>query len=201
MRKLLVSFALVITLTFATGAYAQQFDAALGFGTVKAPASSNGFPSESGGLYVSFGGNVILRHHLGFGGEVAPRVRQAPYGFENGSSFFILPYRPILWDLNAVYGVTSIKKRIGGDLMAGIGGTDLRFYTGNVSCGFTSCTNYQSSNHFAWHFGADFRYYVWGHVFLRPEAHYYVVHNNNEFNNVNLARYAIGIGYSFLPGF
>ena len=150
---------------------------------------------------MSFSGNVILRHHIGFGGEVAPRVRQAPYGFENGSSFFVLPYRPILYDFNAVYGRTSIKKKIGGDLMAGIGGEDLRFYTGSYTCGFTSCTNYQSSNHFAWHFGGDLRYYVWGHVFVRPEVHYYVVHNNVEFNNVNPFRFTVSIGYSFLPGF
>ncbi len=203
LRKLVLSFVFVLTLAFAASLNAQQFDAALGFGTVKAPSSSNGFPSESGGLYVSFSGNVFLwqHRHLGFGGEVAPRVRQAPYGFSNGSSFFVLPYRPIFYDFNAVYGATSIKKKIGADIMAGIGGEDLRFYTGNYNCGAISCTNYQSSNHFAWHFGADFKYYVWGHAFIRPEAHYYVVHNNFEFNNVNPARYSISIGYSFMPGF
>jgi len=201
LRKLVFSFALALMLTLAGSLHAQQFDAGLGFGTVTAPSASNGFPSESGGLYISFSGNVILKHHIGFGGEVAPRVRQAPYGFSNGSSFFVLPYRPIFYDFNAVYGATSIKNKIGGDIMAGIGGQDLRFYTGNYNCGAFSCTNYQSSNHFAWHFGADFRYYVWGHAFIRPEVHYYVVHNNAEFNNVNPARYAISIGYSFMPGF
>lgn len=202
MRKLWFSFVLLLMLTVAGSLSAQQFDGALGFGTVTAPSASNGFPSESGGLYISFSGNVILKHHIGFGGEVAPRLRQAPYGISNGSAFFILPYRPIFYDFNAVYGLTSVKKKIGGDLMAGIGGEDLRFYTGNISGNpFTGYTNYQSSNHFAWHFGADFRYYVWGHAFIRPEAHYYLVHNNAEFNNVNPARYAISIGYSFMPGF
>ena len=201
MRKLLVSFALVLTLTFTVSLHAQQLDAALGFGTVKAPSASNGFPSESGGLYISFSGNVILKHHIGFGGEVAPRLRQAPYGIN--TSFFsgVLPYRPIFYDFNAVYGVTAIKKKIGGDLMAGIGGQDLRFY-GNINCSsFTGCTNYTSSNAFAWHFGADARFYFWGNAFIRPEAHYYVVHNNSFFNNNNVSRYAISIGYSFRPGF
>jgi hypothetical protein len=200
LRKLLVSLALVLTLTFAINLHAQQVDAALGFGTTTAPAASNGFPSLSGGLYVSFNGNVILKHHIGFGGEVAPRLRQAPYGINNSLFSGVLPYRPIFYDFNAVYGITSVKKKIGGDLMAGIGGEDLRFYTGTYTCGLT-CTNYQSSNHFAWHFGADLRFYVWGHAFIRPEAHYYIVHNNQEFNNVNAARYAISIGYSFMPGF
>jgi hypothetical protein len=198
----LVAFVFVLMLTLAGSLNAQQFDAGLGFGTVKAPSASNGFPSESGGLYISFSGNVILKHHIGFGGEVAPRFRQAAYGVSNGSVFLgSIPYRPIFYDFNAVYGLTSVKKKIGGDLMAGIGGEDLRFYTGNYNCGAFSCTNYQSSNHFAWHFGADLRYYVWGHAFVRPEVHYYVVHNNVEFNNNNVARYAISIGYSFMPGF
>ena len=65
----------------------------------------------------------------------------------------------------------------------------------------TGCTNYQSSNHFAGHIGADLRYYFWGHAFIRPEAHYYVIHHNVEFNNVNVSRFAVSIGYSFMPGF
>ena len=200
MRKVLVSSALLLTLLFSVSLHAQKFDAAIGFGTTTAPAASNGFPSLSGGFYISFGGNVILKHHLGFGGEVAPRWSRAPYGIANGSSFFVLPYRPIFYDFNAVYG-GNFGKKVGGDIMAGIGGMNLRFYTGVVNCGAFSCTNYQGSNHFAGHFGADLRYYVWGHVFLRPEAHYYIIHDNFEFNHVNAARFAIGIGYSFVPGF
>jgi hypothetical protein len=201
LRKLLVSSAFALALlVFTPGLHAQEFDAALGFGTTTAPAGSNGYPSLSGGLYVSFSGNVLLKHHLGFGGEVAPRWSRAPYGFSNGSSFFVLPYRPIFYDFNAVYG-GNFNKKVAGDIMAGIGGEDLRFYTGTYTCGTFSCTNYQGSNHFAGHFAADLRYYVWGHVFLRPEAHYYLIHDNFEFNHVNAARFAISIGYSFVPGF
>jgi hypothetical protein len=201
LRKFIVSFALVLTLGFATSLHAQQFDAAFGFGTAKAPVGSNGFPSESGGLYVNFSGNVILKHHIGFGGEVASRVSRAQYGVSSGSAFLgSIPYRPIFYDFNAVYGLTSMKKKIGADLMAGVGAQNLRFYVGG-NCNFFGCTNYQSSNAFAWHFGADVRYYVWGHAFIRPEAHYYVVHNNSYFNNMNVSRYGISIGYSFTPGF
>ena len=202
MRKLRLSFALVLLLAFAASLNAQQFDAALGFGTVKAPSASNGFPSESGGLYVSFGGNALLwmHHHLGLGGEIAPRVSQASYP----TSFGNLGYRPIFFDFNGVLGGTWIKKRIGADVMAGIGAQDNRFYTGSYNCpagGAFGCTNYQADKHFAGHFAADFRYYFHGHAFIRPEIHYYAVHNNLYFNNVNATRYAISIGYSFMPGF
>jgi len=209
LRKLLISFAVVLVVTFAINLHAQEFDAGLGFGTTKAPAAGYGFPSQSGGLYISFNGNLRLwmRHHLGVGGEVATRASQAQYGINNSFFSGSIPYRPIFYDVNAVYGGTWIKKRIGADVMAGIGGQDLRFYSSNYTCGFTGCTNYTSSNHFAWHFGADVRLYVYGHVFLRPEAHYYIVHNSGSFsgsqifNNGNISRYAISIGYTFMPGF
>lgn len=204
MRKTLLSLALGFTFLLAGTLHAQEFHGAFGFGTVVAPGattnSSGSFPSLSGGLYPSFSGIFLFKRHIGFGGEVAWRGRQAVYGVSNGSAFFAQPYRPIFYDFNAVYG-RSFDKKFGGDVMAGIGGEDLRFYTPYYTCGFTSCTNYVSSNHFAFHVGADLRYYFWGHAFIRPEAHYYVVHNNFEFNNVNTSRFTISIGYSFMPGF
>ena len=203
MRKLWLSFALLLVLMIGANLQAQEFDGAFGFGTVKAPAATTNssgvsFPSLSGGLYPSFSGMFRLKHHIGFGGEVAWRARQAIYG--TGAFGNIEPYRPIFYDFNAVFGRTW--KKVGADAMAGIGGEDLRFYTPFFNCnGFTGCTNYQSSNHFAFHLGADIRYYFWGHAFIRPEAHYYVVHNNVEFNNVNVSRFGVSIGYSFMPGF
>jgi len=205
LKKLLSLFALLILpIAFNTGSQAQQFDAAFGFGTVKAPgASSSGtssFPSLSGGLYPSFSGNVLFWHHLGFGGEVAWRGSQATYGGAVNNFGIVQTYRPLLYDFNAVYGRT-FQKKVGADVMAGIGGEDLRFYTPYTTCGFTSCTNYVSSNHFAGHIGGDLRFYFWGHAFIRPEAHYYAIHNNHEFNNANISRFAVSIGYSFMPGF
>jgi hypothetical protein len=205
LRKSLISLAFGFALLFAVSLQAQEFHGAFGFGTLVAPGatanSSGTFPSLSGGLYPSFSGIFLLKHHIGFGGEVAWRARQAVYGFSNGSAFFAQPYRPIIYDFNAVYGRT-FQKKVGADVMAGIGGEDLRFYTPYYSCGsFSGCTNYVSSNHFAFHLGADIRYYFWGHAFIRPEAHYYVIHNNFEFNKVNASRFAVSIGYSFMPGF
>jgi hypothetical protein len=196
---------LALVLALAGTARSQQFDAAFGFGTVKAPAASsngtNSFPSLSGGLYPSFSGIVLFKRHIGVGGDLAWRGSQSTYGGAINNFGIIQKYRPLFYSVNAVYGVTSIKKKIGGDVMAGIGGEDLRFYTPYTTCGFTSCTNYISSNHFAGHFAADMRFYFWGHAFIRPEAHYYLIHNNHEFNDVNAWRFTVSIGYSFMPGF
>jgi hypothetical protein len=189
----------------ALAANAQEFHGAFGFGTLTAPAAStnsNGsFPSLSGGLYPSFSGILILRHHVGFGGNVAWRASRSIYAGSSGNFGILAPVRPIFYDFDGVYSRT-FEKKAGVDLMAGIGGEDLRFYTPYIQCGsFSGCTNYVSSNHFAGHFGVGIRYYFWGHAFIRPEAHYYVIDNNNEYNGVNAARYTISIGYSFLPGF
>jgi hypothetical protein len=204
--KKLAAFCVVsVTLLLAAGAQAQQFDGAFGFGTVVAPGVStdsagNVYPSLSGGLYPSFSGIFILKHHIGFGAEVAWRAHEAVYTEASSNFLFQAPYRPIFYDFNAVYG-GKLAKKLGGDLLAGIGGEDLRFYQPYYTCSFVSCTNYTSSNHFAFHFGGDLRFYVWGHLFIRPEAHYYVIHNNVEFNNTNASRYSVSIGYSFMPGF
>jgi hypothetical protein len=202
------SSVLLVLAVFAlvSAAHAQEFHGAFGFGTVKAPGAStdsNGVtvPSLSGGLYPSFSGIFLLKHHIGFGGEVSWRASRAIYGSSGSNFVFAAPYRPIFYDFNAVYG-RNFGKKFGGDVMAGIGAESLRFYTPFFNCSnFTGCTNYQSSNHFAGHFGADIRYYFWGHAFIRPEAHYYVIHNNVEFNNNNVSRFAVSIGYSFMPGF
>ncbi len=195
----------VLALAVAVTAQAQEFHGAFGFGSVIAPSASTNssgftFPSLSGGLYPSFSGIFLTKRHIGFGGEVAWRARQAIYGGSVSNFGIVQPYRPIFYDFNAVYGQT-FQRKVGADIMAGIGGEDLRFYTPYVSCGFTSCTNYVSSNHFAGHIGGDIRFYFWGHAFIRPEAHYYVVRNNKEFNNANVTRLTISIGYSFMPGF
>jgi hypothetical protein len=204
LKKFSSLFGLVLLLAFAGAAQAQQFDAAFGFGTVTAPAASSNstfvFPSLSGGLYTTFSGDVLLWHHLGFGGEVAPRWSRSTYGGAVNNFGIVQQYRPIFYDFNAVYG-RNFQKKFGADVMAGIGAESLRFYQGFTSCGYVSCTDYVSSNHFAGHIGADLRLYFWGHAFIRPEAHYYIIHNNKEFNNANVSRFAISIGYSFMPGF
>lgn len=199
MRKLSLSCAFILAVTIPHKAATQELDGAVGFGTVTAPAAStnsNGIsvPSLSGGLYPSFSGILRLKNHIGAGAEVAWRASGTLYGINE------IPYRPLFFDFNAVYGGT--RKKVGGDVMAGIGIQDVRFYRSFVLCGaFTGCTNYNSDKHVAFHVAGDIRYYFWGHAFIRPEAHYYVVHNNFEFNKVNVARFAVSIGYSFLPGF
>jgi hypothetical protein len=187
----------VVCLAFAGAGFAQgqQFDAAFGMGTVTAPASASGnFTSQTvgGGAFPAFSADFLLKRHFGVGGEVAWRASQNLYGgFQ--------PFRPIFYDFNGVWA-PPLGKRAAAELSAGIGAESSRFYEPFFTCSFTSCTNYTSSNHFLGHFGGGLRLYAFGNIFVRPEAHLYLVHNNFEFSGSRVTRYGVSIGYSFRPG-
>lgn len=176
----------------AGAAYGQQLDAAFGLSTLAAPSAitSGGltFPSLRGGAYPGFSADFLLRHRLGLEGEVFWRASQSLYGgFQ--------PYRPIFYSFNAIW-VPRFGKSLSGELLAGIGGEDLRFY-GITNCNGLGCTNFVSSNHFMGDVGGGLRAYVWHDVFIRPEVRLYLVHNNAEFSSGHSARYGISLGYNF----
>lgn len=189
---------LVLSLLVLAGAcvplYGQQFDAAFGVSTLVAPSPTStlfGLPKQSlsGGAYPVFSGDYLLFHNFGVGGEIAWKASRGLYqGFQ--------PYRPVLWDLNGIYA-PPLGRHAAVELMAGVGALSSRFYQNQYVCGFTGCTNYISSNHFAGHFGGGLRLYVKGGFFIRPEAHVYLIRNNEEFDAGHVTRVGASIGYSF----
>ena len=194
MRKLALFAPVLALLFFAQFASAQQGDVFLGGGTLLSSSanSNSSFPSEKGGLYINLGGDVIFYKHLGVNVETAWRATQGVY--ETG-----LNYRPILTDFNLLYQ-PRLGKKLGLDLMAGIGAGDTRFYQPGASV--SGYANYVSTDHFMEHLGGGIRYYVWNHVFVRPEIHYYHIQNNNSltdngyFNSNNVFRVGASIGYT-----
>src|SRR5580658_1139101 len=111
------------------------------------------------------------------------------------------PYRPILFDFNGVYQ-PRLGKKTGLDLMGGVGWQTTRFYgyQPTSSCVyFGAC--YNSSNHFLVDVGAGLRYYVWGHVFVRPEVRYFHVLNNSDvYTSGDILRVGASIGYTIGGG-
>jgi hypothetical protein len=187
---------------FGNLASAQQADAMVGFGTALSPGAAgcgsasftNFVCPEKGGLYTNISGDVIFHRRLGVGFDATWRSSQGDFGGLGQ------PYRPILFDINGVYQ-PRISKKAGLDLMGGIGWQSTRFYgfqpTSNC-VNFGAC--YQSSNHFLVDIGAGLRYYVWGHVFVRPEARYYHILNNTDFfSSGNVVRVGASIGYTIGP--
>jgi hypothetical protein len=188
----------VVILAFAycllvTSAYGQQFDAAFGVGTISSSSSiiNNGllFPSDRGGAYPGFSADLLLRHRIGFEGELFWRASQNLYG---GSQ----PYRPLFYAFNAIWA-PKLSKNFTAELLAGVGGEDVRFY-GFTNCNnFFGCTNFSSSNHFMGDFGGGIRAYIWHDVFIRPEVRLYLINNNAEFSSNTVVRYGGSLGYSF----
>jgi hypothetical protein len=194
LKKLTLIATLFVFCLFDRVAHAQQIDAAFGFGSLSSAAgkTSGGlfFPTAGGGGYPSFSADFLLRHRLGIEGELFWRASQNLYGgFQ--------PYRPIFYSFNAIWA-PKLAKPITAELLAGIGGEDLRFYTPVGNCNFlTGCTNYVSSNHFMGDFGGGIRAYFWRNAFIRPEARLYLIHNNVEFSSGYATRYGVSLGYSF----
>ena len=190
--------AVVLPLMMLAGVHAQQFDAAIGAGTIIAPSASSASGNHqpvtlSGGTYPVFSADILLKRQFGVGGELAWRASRNTYGgFQ--------PERPLFYDFNGVYA-PRLGKQAAAEFMAGIGWESIRFYQGFTTCGAISCTDFVSSNHFMGHFGGGLRYYFHGHFFIRPEAHVYLIKNNIEFSSPVATRVGISLGYSFTPGF
>jgi hypothetical protein len=193
LRKIALLAAVLAVLAFANVASAQQGDAAIGFGTLVSSASCDPVTlncAEKGGLYTTIGGDVIFHKRIGFGFDANWKTSQGNY--------FGQPYRPILFAFNGVYQ-PRLGKKVGVDLLGGVGWQTTRFYLPYCTNGFT-CNNYVSSNHFLIDAGAGLRYYVWGHVFVRPEARlYHVLNNTDVFSNSNVIRVGASIGYTIGP--
>ena len=189
----LLFFACAVIFAFSTVTYGQQVDFAFGMGTVNAPdasqAGSNYSPvSLTGGAYPSFSGDVLIHKRVGFQGEIAWKASRAIYPGPE------IPYRPLFWDFNAIYA-PKLASHAELELLGGIGAESTRFYVG-TTCGAFSCSNFQSINHFMGHFGAGIKLYPARNFFIRPEAHLYLVHNNQEFSSARAVRYGVSIGYT-----
>ncbi|HEX6881620.1 MAG TPA: outer membrane beta-barrel protein [Terriglobales bacterium] len=190
---LLISLAMLL---MASAASAQQLDFAFGVGTLTSPSASSASGSYSpqklgGGGFPSFSGDILFKHQLGVQAEVAWRGHpNIGYGFQ--------PYRPILYDFNAIYA-PRFGSRAGAEIMAGFGGESVRFYTPYVNCSFTGCTDYVSSNHLLVHVGGGLKFYVTHSIFVRPEVHAYYIRNNYEFSSPRVFREGVSIGYTFRP--
>lgn len=157
-------------------------------------ASGNHAPvTLSGGTYPVFGADLLFKRDFGVSGELAWRASRNLYaGFQ--------PERPLFYDFNGIYA-PKLGKFAAAEVMAGIGWESIRFYQPTFVCGAITCTDFVSSNHFMGHFGGGIRYYIHGNIFIRPEAHVYLIHNNQEFSSPVATRVGISLGYTFRPGF
>ncbi len=182
-------------LLFATFAHSQQFNVAVGGGTLfstKNITASEAYlpPGEKGGLYHSVGIERLFKIHYGYSAEFAFRYKEGLYNdYQN--------FRPLIYDFNAVYA-THLAKKTDADVLAGAGGESVIFYPASGNCVYSGCATHLDSNHFLFHVGLDIRYALWRRFFVRPEANYYrIVNNTIDFHSDNVLRLGASIGYTF----
>ena len=193
MRRFL-SLAFACLVAFPGVLPAQQLNIAVGGSTLysfKPTTASLAFPppAEKGGVYPDASVEYLFANRLGFSVEGAYRYKTGLYNdFQT--------FRPVLYDLNAVWA-PRITPKITGDFMAGVGGQTLIFYDEFAPCAFSGCTLHLNSTHFAIHAAAELRYYVWRNFFVRPEAHYYIVPNNYQFHSDHVFRIGASIGHTW----
>ena len=196
MRYKLPLVLLCLLLVITVSAHAQQFDMAFAVSMVTAPSASaatGNFTPQTigGGTYVGFSGDYLFVHNFGVQGEINWRASQNLYGGNQ-------PFRPLFIDFNGIC-VPHVSERVQPEFKAGLGVASVRFYTPTFTCDFFSgsCTNYDTRNHFMGDLGAAVRLYVHGHIFVRPEAQVYLIHNNVEFSSGHAERLGVSIGYTF----
>ncbi len=196
LKQLKVLLSACVLFLLVTAAHGQQLDIAFGAGTISSPASTPATATQffkqslSGGAFLAFSGDALIKGNLGFQGEVAWRASRNLYAG-------VLPYRPVFWDFNAIYA-PRFNRFLGAELMAGIGAESTRFYTGPNYSYFGGYTNYTSRSKFMGDFGGGIRLYPVGNFFIRPEARLYLIHGNDQFFSSGRAlRYGMSIGYTF----
>lgn len=194
MKKLCVTATCFAVLVMLGVAHSQQVDAAFGLSGITSPptvgSSGEHFPQiVGGGAFPTVSADLLFKRSLGVQGEVSWRASQNTYfGFQ--------PFRPIFYDFNAIWA-PPLGSRANLEVLAGLGAENVRFYQPSFTCSFTTCNNYDSSNHLLGDVGAGLRLYVTKHLFVRPEVRQYFVRNNFEFTSPYATRVGASIGYSF----
>ena len=154
------------------------------------PLTNSFFPQSIGtGTWPVVSGSFVTAKRIGIEGEVSWRAKQ---NFYDG----IEPFRPIFWDINAIYA-PKLGDRATLELLGGIGGESVRFYGGSSCNAFSGCSNFVSENHLMGDLGAGLRLYATKNFFIRPEARVYFVRNNFDFSGAHAVRGGVSIGFTF----
>lgn len=186
-RLLIVSASLLFLA--AGAASAQSVDAFFGVNALTASQAVQNIPKLGGGVFPSAGAEVRFGD-IGVGAEVAFQA--------NPQTFDATELRPIYYDVNLILEPFHQSETVVPVFMVGLGAQSLRAFQGVSQCGTPSgCTAYVSSNHLTAHLGIGVKLYLTKHIFLRPEAHFYFIHNNTEFAATSSQRWGISIGYTF----
>jgi hypothetical protein len=150
-----------------------------------------------GGLFGELGVDFMFKKHLGVNGEYALHLSQSPYLPSDG-----LNMRPSFYDINALWQPFS-SQRLVPFLEGGVGGAKVNLYfnAANSTIGLTtppSLPTGMSPTYFQLHAAFGMKFYVRGHLFVRPEfGLHYTPRLNHQFARNLVIEYIISAGYTF----
>lgn len=150
-----------------------------------------------GGLFGTFGVDVMFKPHLGVNGEFSTRFSQAPYLPDDS-----LNMRPMFYDVNAVWKPVA-GKRFAPVFEGGFGAAKivLHFTSASSLTGINTTSGFSAgsdTSHFQLHGAVGARFYIRGHLFVKPELHLrYATHLTDEFGRNLVVQYTISGGYTF----
>ena len=205
MKHAMRIFPLLAILLFGSARLAKAQSATVYFGLGTARDSSNGQPIDTfgdgtlystprmAGLFETIGGDFMFRPQLGVGFETS---------FQSQRNYAGLNYRPLFYDVNAIYEPIPNSHSIVPEFQAGLGGANLRFYLNQNFCdSFGGCSNsnlfLESSNHLQLHFSGGVRFYVKDGFFVRPQIDGRYINNFFQFGSNWVPEYSMSIGYTF----
>lgn len=191
-------------------AYAQSaVDVNVGLGTAHNKAPGTGLDANGatcitgstceltpglGGVFMGFGGTIMLTNRYGFSGQASLQPKKQDYA---GG----LQFRQIFYHVNGVYAPVN-QKKVMLRLEGGLGGATTSFSFTQSSCvGTAICQtqsqSYGSAKHFLLHAGAGVQIYVNDHVFIRPQFDlHYIPNFKNQFGSSVAPAAMVFIGYS-----
>jgi len=208
-----------------------RFDLNIGFGAVQAKASGNGIegdysganagnfsgvcavssadptcsstPSLSG-FMLGFGGDLMLKKHLGIGANVSFQPGKQTYGnFPQTATQFAYQdqIRNTFYSVDGIFEPASSKK-YAVDILGGVGGVNVKFYqsqtVSSTLIGSNNASQYfGSSNHFQVHAGVGVSVFVTDHIYVRPEFDIHYVPNFVQFGTNLVKQEMLWVGYSF----
>jgi hypothetical protein len=150
--------------------------------------------SALSGVFMSFGGDVMVQPHYGFGATISLQPVRQDYG--------PMQYRQMFYDFDGIYAPFT-SKRASLRLEGGIGGANTNFAISQMGCVGTALCNTSaqsigSANHFQIHAGIGFQFNITEHVFIRPQFDYrYVPGFTQQFGSNSVPQGTIYIGYNF----
>lgn len=146
------------------------------------------------GLFLGFGGDLMLYRHFGVGFQASLQPSRESYG--------PLSSRQTFYDVDGIYAPIATK-RASLYLKGGIGGARTSFaYTQSGCVGTAVCSTSTepvgSANHFDVNVGVGVQLFLTDHIFVRPEFDYhYVPGLTNQFGSDSVPEAMVWVGYSF----